>query len=196
MRIVASRVRSLVLAAAVFSVVGASAFAISAAALPSAALFVGQRFVPTNGLSTGKLVLGAAPSTALLTASALKPGDVVTGSLVVANSGSLSLRYAMTTATTNADGKGLASSLILLVHDQGTSCAAFDGSELYNGPLAGAAIGDPTTGLQVADRSLAVGGSETLCFRVQVPVSLGTSGQNATTTATFTFTGEQEVNNP
>jgi hypothetical protein len=43
---------------------------------------------------------------------------------------------------------------------------------------------------------MAVNTSETLCFRVNLPLATGNGFQSATTTATFTFDAEQTANNP
>ena len=79
-----------------------------------------------------------------------------------------------------------------------TPCDNFDGTQLYTGDLdstAGKLFGDNTQGAQVGDRSLAVGASEILCFRVSLALSAPNSIQNAATTATFTFDAEQTANN-
>jgi|SRR5450759_264377 hypothetical protein len=101
----------------------------------------------------------------------------------------------MTSASTNADAKGLMNQLTLTVKTLGTSCALFDGTSLYTGALASAAVGDPTQGAQAGDRTLAAAGSESLCFRATLPLATGNAYQNATTTTTFTFQAEQTANN-
>ena len=56
-------------------------------------------------------------------------------------------------------------------------------------------IGDPTTGDETGDRTLAASGSEVLCINVTLPSGTGNSFQGTTTTATLAFTSEQTVNN-
>ena len=161
----------------------------------SLAVFTDSKAVAGNAFTTGTIVLGVSPASALLTSANMMPGDTLNGTLVVSNSGTGALRYAMTSASTNADAKGLMNQLTLTVKTVGTSCALFDGTSLYAGVLATAAFGDPTQGAQAGDRTLAGAGSETLCFRATLPLATGNAYQNATTTTTFTFQAEQTANN-
>jgi len=162
----------------------------------SLALFTDVKTVTANTFTTGTIVLGVNPATALLTSANMMPGDTVTNGLVVSNAGTGALRYAMTGASTNADAKNLMNQIVLTVKTLGTSCAAFDGTTLYTGNLVAPFFGDPATGAQAGDRALASGVSETLCFRANLPLATGNTFQNATTTTTFTFTAEQTANNP
>ena len=70
---------------------------------------------------------------------------------------------------------------------------------LYSGTLwslaSHAKFGDTTPGDQGADHPLNPGAFEDLCFAWDLPGST-TTGQGATTTATFTFYAEQTANNP
>ncbi len=168
--------------------VGAGAF--------SLALFTDSAAVSANAFTAGTVVLGVSPATAVLTASAMMPGDTVSGSLVVSNAGTGQLRYAMSSASTNADGKNLRDQLSLTVKTLGTSCAAFDGTSLYSGALSAAAFGSNAQGAQAGDRTLAAGASETLCFQATLPIGTGNSFQGASTSTTFTFDAEQTANNP
>ena len=170
----------------------------------SLALFTDQESVDST-FTTGTIVLDAAKVDALvLTTSALMPGDAVTDDVVVENDGTAELRYAMTSASTNADGNALRNSLTLVVKTvdvttPGTPCDNFDGSTtLFTGALGAtsAAFGDPTAGADTGDRVLAAGANETLCFRVSLPSSTGNSAQGASTTTTFTFDAEQTSSNP
>ncbi|MFM2105109.1 MAG: hypothetical protein RL338_141 [Chloroflexota bacterium] len=164
--------------------------------LRSTALLTGSAPGPPATILTASLVLGATPASAAIAASALLPGDSTTGSVALANAGTTPLRYAMTSLSTNPDGKGLAAQLNLQVRLAGSSCAAFDGVEVYNGPLASAALGDPAPGDQGVDRTLGVSAGETICLRVTLPVGTPTSFVGSTTTATFTFLAEQTASNP
>ena len=175
-------------------VVSLASGSIGAGAL-SLAVFTDSKAVAGNAFTTGTIVLGVSPASALLTSSNMMPGDTLPGTLVVSNSGTGALRYAMTSASTNADAKGLMNQLTLTVKTLGTSCALFDGTSVYAGALASALFGDPTQGAQAGDRTLAGAGSETLCFRATLPLATGNAYQNATTTTTFTFQAEQTANN-
>ena len=161
----------------------------------SLALFTDAKTVTANTFTAGTIVLGVSPVTALLTAGTLMPGDNINGTLVMSNSGTGALRYSMTSASTNADGKALAGQMTLAVKTLGTSCAAFDGTSLYSGALGSALLGNPVAGADAGDRALAAGVSETLCFRASLPGATGNAFQGATTTTTFTFAAEQTANN-
>jgi Camelysin metallo-endopeptidase len=162
----------------------------------SLALFTSTAAVSNNAFTAGTVVIGAAPATAALTATNMMPGDVVNGQITVSNTGTAQLRYAMSSASTNADLKALRDQLTLSVKTLGTSCAAFDGTQLYTGTLSGAAFGSNAAGAQAGDRTLNAGLNEVLCFRATLPLATGNAFQGATTTATFTFDAEQTANNP
>lgn len=164
-------------------------------AVYSLALYTSTAAVDANTFTSGTIILGTNPATALLTAGALMPGDTVNGTLVVSNSGTGQLRYAMTSLSTNTDSKGLMNQMSLAVKTLGTSCAAFDGTSLYAGTLASAAFGSTTQGAQAGDRTLNAASSETLCFQASLPQNTGNAYQGATTTTTFTFSAEQTANN-
>jgi hypothetical protein len=168
-------------------------------------IFTSTASVPANAFTTGTVVINTAPTTALVTFSNMAPGDTTTQSLVVSNGGSLGLRYAISSSATNTDTKGLKDQLVLTIKTidvtlPATPCDDFDGTQLYTGDLddgaSGYLVGDPTPGPQGGERVLAASANETLCFRVELPLSTGNTYQNATTTATFTFDAEQTVNNP
>ncbi len=165
------------------------------ATVTSLALFTDQKTVTGNTFTAGTIVLGVSPATALLTATALMPGDNINGTLVVSNSGTGALRYAMSSSSTNADGKNLATQMTLAVKTIGTGCANFDGTSVYSGSLASSAFGSATAGADPGDRSLAAGANETLCFRASLPLATGNTYQGAATTTTFTFDAEQTANN-
>ena len=139
-----------------------------------------------------------------VTFTAMAPGDTVTDRIVPKNTGSLALRYAISSSATNADAKGLKDQLVLTIKTidvttPGIPCDNFDGTQLYTGDTdstAGKLVGDNTQGAQANDRTLAAAASETLCFRVNLPLSTGNTFQNATTTVTFTFDAEQTSSNP
>lgn len=168
------------------------------------ALFTDQETVAAD-FTTGTIILDAVKIDALvLTTTALMPGDTITDDVVVENDGTAQLRWAMTTASTNADSKALRDALTLTVKtiDATTPlvpCDNFDGTTVLAATVLGAstaAIGDPSPGDQGADRVLNAGANETLCFRVTLPSGTGNAYQGATTTTTFTFDAEQTSSNP
>jgi predicted ribosomally synthesized peptide with SipW-like signal peptide len=170
----------------------------------SLALFTDQETVPGT-FSTGSIVLDDVKIDALtLTTGTMMPGDTVTDDVVVENDGTAQLRYAMSTASTNPDAKGLRDVLTLTVKTvdvttPGVPCDNFDGTSVLAATVlgaAGAAFGNPAAGAQAGDRVLNAAANETLCFRVALPSGTGNAYQSATTTTTFTFDAEQTASNP
>lgn len=145
----------------------------------------------SGSFTTATIVLDAAPAT-VFSVSGIVPGDSGSEDLTVTNAGTGTLRYAMTSSSTNADLKGLASALLLSI-DEGT-CAA-PGANVYSGTLAAAAFGDPAQGQDGSDPELISGDSDEYCFSWSLPDTTGDGRQDATTTATFTFDAEQVANN-
>ena len=169
----------------------------------SLAYFTGTATVDANTFTSGTIVIGTNPTTALLTVSTMMPGDSVTAPLTVSNNGTAQLRYAVTAATTNPDTKNLASQLTLTVKSGVTTCttAGFAGSgTVVRTTIALGAtttvIGDPTQGAQAGDRNLNASSNEVLCFQVSLPFATVNAYQGATATTTFTFSAEQTANNP
>ena len=163
------------------------------------ALFTSSAANGANAFATGTIVIGVTPASAVLTASNMMPGDVANGTLTVQNTGTGTLRWAMTTAATNTDTKNLRDQLGLVVKTKDTNtagCGNFNGTQLYSGSLAAAAVGDPAVGDQGSDRTLAGAASEVICYRATLPIATGNTFQGAATTATFTFNAEQTANNP
>ena len=145
--------------------------------------------------AAGTIVLDVTPTGTLVTLGAMVPGDQVDGVLTVLNDGTDDLRYAMTGATTDDDGRHLADVLQLDV-ERRTGCAGAVLEVLYSGPIADAAFGDPTPGSQAGDRQLLSGGAESICFRVTLPTDTDILYESASTTATLTFWAEQTAGNP
>jgi hypothetical protein len=162
----------------------------------AAALFTDSAAVPTNTFTAGTADISAAPASALLSASALAPGDKVTAPLTVTNAGTLQLRYAMTSSHTNGAFAAQLTLRIVPVVNVGACTGATDFSAaIYNSALSTAAFGNPAQGAHAGDRVLAAGTSEVLCFQAELPLAADNSAQGLTTTATFTFDAEQTANN-
>ena len=168
--------------------------------LAGSALFTASATVGNNTFTTGSVIISTSPTSALVTFSNMAPGDQVTAPLTVTNDGTLAMRYAMTSTLTNDDNKGLRSQLQLTIKSGVSDCSnagfAASGTSLYGGALYGALLGDPSTGQQSGDRSLAASANEVLCFNVALPLATGNAFQNAATTGTFSFVAEQTANNP
>lgn len=146
-----------------------------------------------GSFSTGTVDLDANPA-AVFSASGIMPGATGSATVTISNSGTGALRYAMTSASTDPDGKGLRDQLELSV-TAGTCPGA--GAPLFAAaPIVAAVFGDPGQGADAGDRTLAAGTSEDLCFAWSLPLSAGNALQGAATTTTFTFGAEQTANNP
>jgi len=117
----------------------------------------------------------------------MAPGDTVTGTVTVTNSGTLALRYAMTTTPDNTSM--LDEQLTVVITDP-------SGTPLYSGVLSNAGIGNPAQGEQSGDRVLAAGGSEILTFTVTLPAGSDNTYQGLSCTINFVFNAEQTANNP
>lgn len=167
------------------------------------AAFTGQKTAGPITFTSGTVALTTSPTSALLTYANMQPGNSVTSSITVTNTGSSQLRYAVSSSATNADGKALKDQLVLTiktvdVSTPGVPCDDFDGTQLYSGDLdatAGKLVGDSAQGAQAGDRTLSASTNEILCFRASLPLSTSTAYQSATTTGTFTFDAEQTANN-
>ena len=168
----------------------------------SNAIWTDSQDVDANVFSTGTIDISTNPTTALVTFSGMAPGDEVTNDITVTNAGSLELRYAVTSDTTEDT---LAAQLDLTIKTGVTTCTnvgfGVDGTVIYGpgdlGSTTGTdVIGDPTQGADTGDRTLAASADEDLCFNVELPSATGNSFQGLTTTATFAFAAEQTANNP
>jgi len=151
------------------------------------ALFTDQETSAGNAFTAGTLDLALTDNNPLpFSVSAMAPGDSASGTLDIDNSGTLELRYAM---TTTGDGTSTL--------DEQLDCEIKQGATtLYSGKLSSAVIGDPTQGAQAGDRTLGASGSETLTFTVSMPIDTDNSYQGDTCTVAFVFDAEQTKNNP
>ena len=173
---------------------------VGAAGIASSALFTSTDTSTGNAFTAGTVDLGAGNGAAAFTVTGMAPGDVDYGTVTVANNGSLELRYAMTSSSSNADSKGLASTLNAVVvpiaaNATCNSASVNAGTAIYTGALNAAAFGSTATGQQTGDRTLAAAGSDKLCIQVTFPSATGNALQASTTSTTLTFAGEQTANN-
>jgi len=173
----------------------ASSLATVGAGAMSLAVFTDSK-ASTGTWTAGTIILGVSPATAFNPPSGIMPGDSGAAIIAVANSGTGQLRYAMTTAATNTDTKGLAAQMTLSITTGPIVSGACTGTSLYSGSLAVAALGSTAQGAQAGDRSVNSGATDNLCFQWGLPLASGNGFQTAATTATFTFTAEQTANNP
>jgi hypothetical protein len=176
---------------------GLGVASISAASF-SLAVFTSSATVASNAFTTGTVVIGASPASALIGYTDMLPGDSVTSALTVSNTGTGQLRYALTSSATNADTKGLKDQLQIVVKTKDTNtagCANFNGTQLYSGALGSASFGNVAQGADTGDRVLDAATNEVLCFQATLPPSTGNAFQGAATTATFTLSAEQTAHN-
>lgn len=131
-------------------------------------------------ISSIDLATGARDAT--LSARGMAPGDAVTAAITVANSGRRPMTYAMSRGLVSAGGAALATALTLTIKTVGSSCADFDGTTLFDGPLDEAAFGSEANG-----RPLPAATAEILCFRIGLPFDTGNALQGAATTVTLSF---------
>ena len=137
---------------------------------------------------TASLDLTAGPLDAVVSAHDMVPGDTVTAALTISNSGRTPMTYGMRSGGVTAGGAMLAAELILTVKTVGSSCADFDGTSLFNGPLDEAAFGIDGSG-----RPLPPVTAEILCFRATLPLDAANSLQGAATTVILSFTADSQA---
>lgn len=164
------------------------------------------RQLPLAGFTRGSVSLTATPDdNNFVLSGAFAPGDHAVRGITVKNSGSLALRYAVTSISAD---DGLASWLDLTVWkedaegDTGDDCGQQPPAITLYGPgdpssLAGTRlIGDPAQGFQDGDRTLPAGASEKLCFMLAMPLSVGNTHQSSKASPEFHFDAEQVDGNP
>ncbi|MGH1491735.1 MAG: TasA family protein [Acidimicrobiales bacterium] len=175
---------------------------LSALGLVSFALYTDSESVATNSFTSGGIDLTVSPGSALVSLNTppMSPGDQYTAPLTVGNAGTVDLRYAMTSTTTE---DVLAGELVMTIKSGVTTCDnanwAASGSSIYSGVLGTVAtsniLGSNAQGADTGDRTITAAGSEVLCFNVTLPLAATNASQGITSTATFTFDAEQTDNN-
>lgn len=127
---------------------------------PSQALFTDTESVGSNSFVTGALDISAAPAFAVFNVGDMGPGDSVVDDILLANGGSLALRYGVISTTTE---NTLAAQLDLTIWDEteesvvgGTCDTTAPTTKLYNpadlGSTSGlGVVGDPTQGADSGD---------------------------------------------
>jgi len=187
--------------------------------LTTSALFTDNEAIVGGAITTGTVNLTTSGVLDFgIPATNLAPGDAAFATVVVTNSGSLAYRYAVLYQATDvavppatAPTAALSSQLKLtsyILGDGGVGSCDHAGTDAATvletlksvGPaLATAAltkfIGDPATGAQTGDQALASQGTQTLCFRVDLPLTTTNDYQDTSTKITLRFDAEQTVNN-
>jgi hypothetical protein len=160
--------------------------------------------VGSNAFSAGTVDISTTPTTAIVALSNMAPGDSTVGGVTVSNAGSLQLRYAISSTTTE---NTLAAQLDLTIWDEneeadgGTVCATTaPATKLYGPGDLGATtetnlVGNPTQGVHAGDRTLNGGSTEVLCFLVALPSGTSNTFAGLSSTAVLFFKSEQTSNN-
>lgn len=148
-------------------------------------------------LAAGTVDLKAATAGTALTMTDMLPGDRVTKPVTVTNTGTLPMRYSVTSTTTEAV---LAAQLDMVVKVDVTHCTdagfGIDGTAVYGpgdvGATAGMSlIGDVATGEQAGDRTVAPSTTQVLCVQVTLPANSNNTFQGLSTTTKLSFVAEQ-----
>jgi hypothetical protein len=189
------RLRIAIMLGLLLLITGAAAVSAASATLPD----VGRasRTGAPSGLTAGQ------PWTFSVPMGGLTPGVTVRSREFVVNSENMSVRYSLTSASTDDDRKGLRDVLRVTIKtaDLGSASAAtcehFDGPTLYDGSLGArtAGFGDVQMGAQPGDRLLGTGQRETLCIEIGMPLDAGNEFQGAITSTTWTIVVEQDAGN-
>jgi len=175
---------------------GALATVLAAAGLTvaSGADFTASSANPANTFSTGTLsMLNSANNAAIFTASNVRPGENTTGTVDIANTGSLSGAFTLTKSSlTDSDlANPLSAKLNVVVDDCGAfsgstapTCGDSDDVNKYTGTLADMS----TSGHGVsALGSFASNDKHRYQFRVTLDTSAGNAYQGDSSTAAFTW---------
>jgi spore coat-associated protein N len=175
---------------------GALATVLAAAGLTvaSGADFTASSANPSNTFTTGTLTMSnSADNAAVLTASNLRPGNSATGTVDIANTGSLSGAFTLTkSSVTDTDSANpLSGKLNVVVDDCGAfsgstapTCGDVDDVNKYSGTLADMS----TSGHGVnALGTFAGNDKHRYQFRVTLDTSAGNAYQGDSSTAAFTW---------
>jgi hypothetical protein len=139
-------------------------------------------------LDVSSIDLTVGTGEASLRARNMVPGDIVTSVVTVVNSGGQPMTYSMTHGLVSADGFPLANALILTIKTVGSSCTAFDGVTLFEGPVSEAAFGHDDTG-----RPLAAATADILCLRSSLPIDGENELQGAASTIALVFEATRQT---
>ena len=191
----------------VIGTIATMAVLVGVLSITALALFTDSDAVGTNSFATGTLSLTTSPTSTVWTAvTDGAPGDKATGALTVTNAGSLSLRYAVSGANTDATLAGAMNLRIGLQagagcdfpyhNNDGTTTTLTDDTQLYAGSLNTALLmGSSAQGFDAGDRTLAASATDDLCFAVVLPDTATSTVAGLSNTTTFTFDSEQTKNN-
>lgn len=169
--------------------------AIALRATTSGANAAGVSEIGTNRLGAATLDIELGSAEATLTATNLAPGDTVSGRLDLTNAGTLPLIYAIS-ATTDGGVLGAWLRFDVWPADDCDVPPVMD-SVLVAGLLLDAprvaVLGDPSTGRQAGDRSLAPDAAETICLRATLPPDAGNDTQGTSLVFDLIIDAEHDI---
>ncbi|WP_028045188.1 hypothetical protein [Cellulomonas sp. URHE0023] len=188
--------------------------AVGATTLTTSALFTDEDAMSAS-IKTGSVSLALSGSTPFaFTPTNLAPGDSTFVPVTVTNDGSLGLRYSISYFGAPGAGTGTGDlsdvlELRMFTVPDASSCTEIgtNAATTINTPPAAVSnwpvapglplVGNPAVGQQGGDRLLpsGIGNSETLCARVDLPLSAGNEYQDTSVTLNLLFTSEQTLNN-
>ena len=142
----------------------------------SGAIFKDSVEVDENNFASGTIDISANPPDNAISMTNMKPGDSVTSTLTVVNSGTLDFTYDMS-AKKDAG--------ISAFYDVLEAKIEQGGATLYQGPL------KDLLQLTTGRRQINAGASEDIAITVSLPLTADTSLANKNTKVAFTFDAEQ-----
>jgi spore coat-associated protein N len=138
--------------------------------------------IASNAFASGSLTMSRSGSGAILSASAMKIGDSVSGSVTITNTGNLAGLYTLDGSTTGSSA--LAAHLQLKIYADADNT----GTPVYSGALSG--VTSASLGTFAAS-----GGAHTYYFHVTLPTTGTDAGDNAfqglAASASFTWSATQ-----
>ena len=148
----------------------------------SGANFTASAANPTNTFTAGTLTIGSSSSSALFNSSNMRPGDTVTGTVDIQNTGSLSGAFTLGTSNVT-DAAGLLGQLDLKVEDcgvwSGTTAPTCNGSNIVYTGKANAVPAAASLG------TFAAGAKHQYKFDVTLPSTTGNAFQGTSATVQF-----------
>lgn len=173
-------------------------------AAPAWAFWSAQQDVPAQKFDLGTLDVqlngqNATVAISGLTLTGMVPGNSVAGLVTVKNAGTIPLSYWPTIAGSNADGKGVANNLGVVVKLGGSVSGASPAQTCTGGSTPTGAATRASTSTQVlaygtaagARKQLLPGASEVLCVQLQLDATAPSALQGGLTTMTITANGAQ-----
>ena len=161
----------------------------------SSASFADSEVLETNRLGAGTIDIEVSPTSAAFTALNLAPGDMVSGHLLLTNSGSLPLRYWV---TATSSGGLLSQWLLFGVWVGRGQCAPTDTAprivdNLQIGANVAQLVGQPARDEAAPAPTLAPGESELICLGATLPLVAPNSVQSQQMDVEIVVNAEHDI---